>query len=133
MQQPLPFAALGVAALSSFLVGGLWYSPFLFGRIWQREAGDRRAEGSGHPARVFGLSLLFAFVAALAYAWLVPPAASAAQAALQRLAAGAGVAGMALGINYQFADHSWRLWLIDAGYHSVQFLLYRLIHWLWRA
>lgn len=133
MQHPLPFAALGVAALSSFLVGGLWYSPLLFGRIWQREAGDRREEGSGHPARVFGLSLLFAFVAALAYAWLVPPAESAAQAALQGLAAGAGLAGMALGINYQFADRSWRLWLIDAGYHSVQFLLYGLILWLWRA
>ena len=28
-----------IAALSAFVLGGLWYSPLLFGKAWQREAG----------------------------------------------------------------------------------------------
>ncbi|NNK34276.1 MAG: DUF1761 domain-containing protein, partial [Xanthomonadales bacterium] len=28
-----------IAALSAFILGGLWYSPLLFGKAWQREAG----------------------------------------------------------------------------------------------
>ena len=30
-------AAVVVAALSTFVIGGLWYSPLLFGRAWMRE------------------------------------------------------------------------------------------------
>jgi len=30
-----------VAATSAFLLGGLWYSPVLFGPAWQREAPHR--------------------------------------------------------------------------------------------
>ena len=31
--------AVIAAALATFVLGGLWYSPALFGRAWQREAG----------------------------------------------------------------------------------------------
>ena len=31
--------AIVVAAVGSFVLGGLWYSPVLFGKAWQREAG----------------------------------------------------------------------------------------------
>ena len=31
--------AVLIAAVSSFLLGGLWYSPALFGKAWQREVG----------------------------------------------------------------------------------------------
>jgi hypothetical protein len=43
--------AVVVAALSSFMLGGLWYSPALFGKAWQLAAGDTRKMGGGHPAR----------------------------------------------------------------------------------
>jgi hypothetical protein len=39
---------------------------------------------------------------------------------------------IAAGINYQFAQRSLRLWLIDGGYHLVQFLLFGLVLGLWR-
>ena len=35
------------------------------------------------------------------------------------------------GINYQFANRSLTLWLIDGGYHTVQFLLFGLVLGLW--
>ncbi|MFT3735167.1 MAG: DUF1761 domain-containing protein [Rhodocyclaceae bacterium] len=127
----LNLLAVFIAAASSFLLGGLWYSPMLFGTAWQREAGDGRKQGEGHPAKVFGLSFLFALIAAFVYALLIPAAADVAQAALQGLGVGAGVVAASFGINYQFANRSTKLWLIDGGYHSVQFLIYGLIIGLW--
>lgn len=124
--------AVVVAAVSSFMLGGLWYSKALFEGAWRREAGDIRPEAAGHPAKVFGLSFLFALVAAFAYAVIVPAPAGAAQALVQGLLVGAGVVAACFGINYQFAARSTTLWLIDGGYHTVQFALYGLIIGLWR-
>jgi hypothetical protein len=124
--------AVLVAALSSFVLGGLWYSNALFGQVWRREAGDQRKPGEGHPARVFGLSFVFALVAAFAYAWLVPGALDPGHAMVQGLVAGAGIVAASFGINYQFAGNSLKLWAIDGGYHTVQFVLYGLIIGLWR-
>ena len=129
--QQINILAVVVAALSSFLLGGVWYSKLLFGPAWQRAAGDMR-KPDAHPARVFGLSYLFALAAALAYAWLIPPPADATAAVLQGLGVGAGVVAASFGINYQFANRSTVLWLIDGGYHTVQFAIYGLILGLWR-
>ena len=120
------------AALSSFLLGGLWYSPVLFGNVWRREAGDSRKPGDGHPVRIFGLSFLFALVAAIAYALIVPPTATLLWAGIQGLAVGAALVAASFGINYQFANRSFRLWLIDGGYHTLQFGLYGVVLWLAR-
>ena len=124
--------AVIAAAVSSFVLGGLWYSKALFGAVWKREAGDGRDPGEGHPVKVFGLSLVFALVAAFAYAVIVPPPTSAGQAAVQGLIVGAAIVAASFGINYQFANRSTTLWLIDGGYHAVQFLLYGLMIGLWR-
>ena len=124
--------AVLVAALSSFAVGGLWYSKALFGSAWRRAAFDAREPGQGHPAKVFGLAFVFALVAAFAYAVIVPAPTSTGQAAVQGLIVGAAIVATSFGINYQFANRSAKLWLIDGGYHAVQFLLYGLIIGLWR-
>jgi hypothetical protein len=126
------FLAVLVAALSSFLLGGLWYSKALFGEAWNRAAGNNPKAQQGHPAKVFGVSFLFALIAAFVYAWLMPPAADAAHAAIQGLLVGAGVVAASFGINYQFANRGAALWLIDGGYHTFQFLIYGLIIGLWR-
>jgi len=124
--------AVVVAALSSFLLGGLWYSPMLFGNAWNRAAGDTRKKGEGHPAKVFGLSFAFALVAAFVYALLIPAASGAASAAGQGLLVGAGLVAASFGINYQFANRTGLLWVIDGGYHTIQFGLFGLILGLWR-
>src|SRR5690349_1931745 len=103
--------AIIVAALSSFALGGLWYSNVLFGTGWRRAAGG--PEIQGHPAKVFGLSFLFALIAAFAYAVLVPPPSSAMTAAGQGLLVGAAIVAASFGINYQFANRRAVLWLID--------------------
>jgi hypothetical protein len=62
----------------------------------------------------------------------MPPAAGAVQALVQGVAVGLGLVAASFGINYQFANRSTLLLLIDGGYHTVQFALYGLILGLWR-
>jgi hypothetical protein len=81
--------------------------------------------------KVFGAAFVFALVAAVAYAWLMPRSSAPGEALLQGLLVGAGLVAASYGINYQFANRSTTLWLIDGGYHTVQFLLYGLIIGLW--
>lgn len=121
--------AILTAAVSSFLLGGLWYSPALFGRIWNAENGG--APQSGHPAKVFGISFVFSLIAATCFAfWLgaAPPLEVAVKAGAL---AGFGFVAASFGINYQFAQRSFKLWLIDGGYHRVQFVLFGIVLGLW--
>ena len=126
------YLAVVVAAASAFLLGGLWYSPKLFGPLWQLAAGDTRKKEDAHPVKVFGTSFLFALVAAFAYAVLIPIQPSVFAACLQGFLVGAGIVATSFGINYQFANRSNVLWLIDGGYHALQFAMYGAILGAWR-
>jgi hypothetical protein len=127
----LDCVAVLVAALCSFLLGGLWYSGAIFGRIWQREMGDSREMGQGHPIKVFGLSFLFALVAAGSFYLLLGSNPGLERALTYGLLAGAGLVATSFGINYQFANRSAVVWFIDAGYHLSQFVIYGLIYAFW--
>ncbi|MES2324198.1 MAG: DUF1761 domain-containing protein [Pseudomonadota bacterium] len=121
--------AVSVAAVSSFFVGGLWYSSKLFGPAWNAENGGEKPPG--HPAKVFGISFAFSLIGAACFAyWLgaAPPLDAALKAGAL---AGFGLVATSFGINYQFAQRSLKLWLIDGGYHLVQFMLFGLILGLW--
>lgn len=128
---PINILAVIVAAASSFLVGGLWYSPMLFGSVWNRENGSGTKAGSGHPAKVFGASFIFSLIAAFAFAVWLGPNPAIADATFRGLLAGFGMVAASFGINYQFANRSALLWLVDGGYHTVQFLIFGLILGAW--
>jgi hypothetical protein len=122
-----------VAAASSFVLGGLWYSPKLFGTAWNRENGSdpKKMTQGRHPAQVFGISFVLSLIAAFVFALWLGPAPELRTALLAGLAAGAGFVATSFGINYQFASRSMLLWSIDGGYHVAQFLLFGLILGLW--
>lgn len=123
------YLAIVAAAVSSFLLGGLWYSKALFGPTWNTQNGG--VPHTGHPAKVFGVSFAFSLVAAYAFAYWLGPAPDL-QAALKAGAlAGFCFVAASFGINYQFAQRSFKLWLIDGGYHTAQFLLFGLVLGLW--
>ena len=109
-----------VAAISAFIVGGIWYGP-LFGKAWARENGFPEGYRAGPPARVFGVSFVFTFLAAGGYLHLVGFSDEILSSALQGAAIGALITATSFGINYQFSGKSFRLLLIDGGYHTVQF------------
>jgi Protein of unknown function (DUF1761) len=123
--------AVLVAAATSFMLGGLWYSPALFGKTWCTEMGRAMDQKSGHPGRVFGFAIAFSIAAAYFFAWLLGPAPDLHDALHMSLVVGGGFVACCFGINYQFADHSWKLLGIDAGYHLLQFVLFGLVLGLW--
>ena len=72
------FTAALVAALSGFIVGGLWYGP-LFQKAWMRHSGMSFEKGKQqHVPLVFGGAYLLNFVAAAACpcCWPTTPAGS---------------------------------------------------------
>ena len=123
--------AVVAAAVSAFLLGGLWYGP-LFKNAWCREAGmDPNAPPKGHPAKTFGIAFVLSLIAASAFAVYLGPAPALTTALHAGVAIGALYVATSFGINYAFAQRSFKLWAIDAGYHTLQFALYGLILGLW--
>jgi hypothetical protein len=66
------FLALLVAALSTLVVGFIWYNPKVFGSIWMREAGitEESMKGS-NMVLIFGMSIFYAFLIAFLLQMLV--------------------------------------------------------------
>lgn len=61
----LNFLAIVVAALSSFVVGFIWYNPKVFGTIWMNEIGmTEESAKKGNMLKIFGLTFIFAFMLA---------------------------------------------------------------------
>lgn len=57
------FLALLLAALSTLVVGFIWYNPKVFGTIWMREAGLKEEDMKGaNMIKIFGLSIVYAFL-----------------------------------------------------------------------
>ncbi|CAN4279137.1 DUF1761 domain-containing protein [Pseudoxanthomonas sp. LjRoot125] len=121
--------AVLVAAVSSFLLGGIWYGP-LFGKAWNAAAG-MDPQKQGHPAKIFGGALVFSLLAAAVFAWFLGPQPPLSFAVCRGVLVGFGLVAASFGINYLFAQRGARLWLIDGGYHTVQFALFGLVLGLW--
>lgn len=121
--------AVLLAAVSSFMLGGLWYSPMLFEPTWNKENGG--VTQAAHPGKVFGTALVFALVSAFAFAWLLGPAPALDKAVTTGLVVGLGMVAASFGINYQFAQRSIKLLLIDGGYHTLQFVVFGVVLGLW--
>ncbi len=124
--------AVLAAALSAFLLGGLWYSPAMFQKAWQRGAGltDEQMQKGGHPAKVFGGSFVLALIAAATFARFLGTLPVGTATAYGLCAGLTGVAA-SFGINYLFERRSFGLFLVNGGYHTLQFTLYGLILGLW--
>ena len=117
-----------ISALSAFILGGLWSSPLLFGKIWQREAqlSDEQLAGANR-LKVFGVSFILCLVAAIAFSMVITPEAGFFMAFHSGVGIGLFWIATSFGVNYLFEQKSLKLWLINAGYHSLQFTLYGLI------
>src|SRR5688500_16621032 len=123
--------AVLVAAASSFLLGGIWYGP-LFLKLWCREAGVDPDPAKGrHPAKVFGGAFVLAVIAAYVFALFLGPQPELKFALGAGFAAGLGWVATSFGINYPLANRSLLLWLIDGGYHTLQFTVFGLVLGLW--
>ena len=120
--------AVALCGLASLVLGGLWYSPLLFGKAWQAAAGlsDERAR-SGNMAMIFGGAFVLSAIAAAVFAMFLGKQMSLGAATTAGLSAGLCWVAASYGISYLFERRPLRLWLINGGYHTLQFTLFGLI------
>lgn len=127
----LNWIAIFVAALISFVIGGLWYSPLLFGKAWMKEMGFSEEDTQGNMGRIFGTTFVLSFIIALNLAAFLGPEPTLAWGLAAGALAGIGWVATAVGILYAFERKSLRLYLIDAGYHALTFTLMGGLLGLW--
>ena len=120
--------AVLLCGISSMVLGALWYSPALFAKAWQADAGvTDETIASGNMALIYGGAFLLSLIAAAVFAMFLgremglgPSIAAGASAGLCWVAA-------SFGLNYLFERRPLRLWLINGGYHTLQFTLFGLV------
>lgn len=131
MQMHLDPFAIVVAALASFLVGGLWYSPVMFARAWQRLCGVSDAELKRGVGAAFSTGFVCALVEAATLSAFIGDGASVGFAALAGALAGIGWVAPGLATTYAFERRPRALAAIDAGYHVVTLTVMGLVLGAW--
>jgi hypothetical protein len=133
MEPQLNYFALFVAALSTFLIGGLWYSPAVFGKAWMRENGFKEEDlKKGNMIKIFGLAFLLAVISAVNLAMFMGPENNPAMGAMWGFLAGAGWVATFVGTHYLFERKSFTLFLINAGYSIVALTIMGVILAAWK-
>lgn len=125
--------AVLVSALSTFLIGGLWYSPALFGKAWMKENNFTEEDmKKGNMAKIFGLAFVLGLVSAVNLAMFLGEEADMSSGAFYGFLAGFGWVATFVGTHYLFERKSFKLFLINAGYSVVALTIMGLIIGAWR-
>ena len=123
--------AVLVSAVSTFMLGGLWYGPLL-GRTWMRESGMTEEKArQANMARVFGVSFLLQLIAAVVLAMFIGGESNAAFGLFAGASAGIAWVATGLGVIYLFEQRPLGHWLVNAGYHVVSYSIMGLILGAW--
>lgn len=118
--------AVLIATIVRFILGSLWYGP-LFGKQWMKEIGaDPHGPMTGLAkllVAMFILSLLSSYVLGMFLGTTLPFWGDV----FASLSIGAVWVGGSIAMNYMFAKRSMKLFLIDAGFHTVAFGLMGIV------
>lgn len=135
--------AVLVAGISAFVVGGIWYSPGLFGRAWMKDNNftEEQIKKGGNKGKIFGFTLIFSLLMAVNLAmFLATPADCPPQCAAKADITWGAIAGFlagiwtfcAIAIHSLFELKPWRLICINGFYSVVALILMGAIIGAWR-
>ncbi len=117
------YLAVVAAAFSTFLVGGLWYSPALFARPWMQDNGLSESDLKSGGGPVFAGAILCALLQAFVLALFLGPSSDLRFGLTAGLLVGLGWIAPAMITTYLFERRPRRLTLIDAAYHVVSYAI----------
>jgi hypothetical protein len=126
--------AVALCAISSLVIGGIWYSPLLFSKAWQKESGlsDDQLK-KANRIKIFCITLLLAFLMSYNLAFFLGDAKTDWQWGLTAgFLAGFGWASFSLAVISLFELRSLRYILINGGYITIWFSLIGFILGTWR-
>jgi Protein of unknown function (DUF1761) len=124
--------AVLAAGVASMILGGLWYSPVLFGKAWSAASGVTEAQAkSASMAKTLGTAFVLALIGAAVFAMFLGPKPAPMFATAAGLSAGLCWVAGSFGINYLFEQRPLRLFLINGGYHTLQYTVIGAVLGLW--
>jgi len=119
--------AILAAAVAGFVVGGIWYGP-LFGKAWVQARGlsEEELKSGANMGKIFGTTFVLNLVAAFAldhlYNTYDTPVGLHHSLVIAGII-GVGFIATSVGVNYLFSRLPRALFLIDAGYWIVMYLV----------
>ncbi len=104
----------------------------MFLKAWQRGSGlsDDQMQ-KGHPGKIFGGAFVLSLVSAATFAMFLGTELPVGESTMYGFIAGLCWVAASFGINYLFERKNFTLFLVNGGYHTVQFTLYGLVLGLW--
>jgi hypothetical protein len=133
MKVQINYLAVLAAAVSAFVIGGMWYSPLLFANAWMRETGLREQElAQRNMAKIFGTAFVLSMIIALNLAAFLSGPADWKWGMTAGALAGIGWVATAMAITYLFEGRSMKLFPIDAGYQAVALIVMGAILGAWK-
>jgi len=126
--QNLNWLAIIAAAVSAFILGGLWYSPLMFAKRWMKETGITEEQTKhANMTRIFSLGFLLSVTASFFLAMFIGAEAGAGFGALAGFMAGFGWVFTFMGISYLFESRTLAHFLINAVYSIISLTVMGLI------
>lgn len=123
--------AVLAAAVSSFVLGGIWYGP-LFGRMWMEASGMTEEKvKQGNAGMIYGVSFVLMLVAAIVLSFLIGEGATGGEGAATGFGVGAALIGAMLGVFYQFERRPVAHWLVNGAYATAALALMGFIIGVW--
>jgi hypothetical protein len=124
---------LSVAAVTilSFILGALWHSSVLFGRIWAKEINKDKNQKINFKL-VFGLSAIANLVAVIALAAFIGDDSTAIKGLIDGLVVSIFWISSSIAVTYLFESKSLKLFLIDAGFYIIFFSIAGFIIGTWQ-
>jgi hypothetical protein len=131
--QPFNWLAVLTAAISAFVLGALWYSPLLFGKVWMRSAGVTPEQAESGAGKVFTIAFLFELVMACNLAmFLNDPGTTVTWGATAGFLAGVGWIALGVGVISLFERRPWSYMLVNGGYMGLSLTVMGAILGAWR-
>ena len=135
--------AILVAAISAFVVGGIWYSPIMFSKAWMKDNKlSEETVKAGNKAKIFGWAFVMTLIAAANLGMFLAdsPAECTGNCAHKTDLTWGATAGFLAGIwvfcfvaiHGLFEFRSWRLIFINGGYALAALTLMGAIIGIWR-
>jgi hypothetical protein len=129
----LNWLAIVAAAISAFVLGGLWYSPLLFSKRWMKETGITEEQTkNANMGKIFGLALILALIASFFLALFIGKDAGALAGAMAGFMAGLGWVFTFMGISYLFESRTLGHFLINSLYSVASLTIMGLIVGVWQ-
>ena len=126
--------AVVVAAVINMVVGALWYSPVLFGKVWSNLIGKKMEDMRANAGPGYSITTLGALVQSFVLAVLVHNLGltTAVKGAWLGLLVWLAFTAATTASDTVFAGRPWKLWKINTGYYLVVLLINGTLLSVWR-